>query len=302
MSANLAVTAPGTTIEKRATGQFSASMNAVRLSGSSLMRISTRNIRVLTEPGSAFTSLSIPLRAGFEIDRFRHCEQYDNTCANLHGMERHFDLSSANTRVLVANCDNPYLRTIATKLGGGEQESTPDLHKRIGLSSQSGALLWRAACSLWLLAGKEHGSAAPVLAIAEGEKELAATILLAAGIDDGPSMSSIGQRHWIIGLQRAEDWILANLDRAISRADLCEVSGLQLRAVTRAFVKYHGESPMLFVRNRRLDAVHRTLLGSEPDETTVTRTAMNMGFCHLGRFAAEYCAAFGEHPSETLHG
>ncbi len=300
MTASLAVAAPGTTIEKRHTGPFSASVDAVRLGGLSLMRISTRNIRVLTSPSSAFTSLNVPLRAGFEIDRNRRCDQYDRTCAYLHNTERKLDLSSVKSSVLVANCDNSFLMAEASKFGGGEQIPALDLRNRVSLFSESGARLWRASISLWMLAGEEQGSPASDLAIAAGEKELASAtccwqqVLITA-------LSSIGQERTVAALKRVKCWIVANLDQPITRADLCAVSGLQLRALTRAFAKYDAKSPMRFVRDRRLDAVHRSLLGSEPGEVTITRASTNVGFYHLSRFAADYFVAFGEHPSETLH-
>ena len=77
----------------------------------------------------------------------------------------------------------------------------------------------------------------------------------------------------------------------------------ELEGVAAPSVVVHWIAPLLssFVRNRRLDAVYRTLLGSEPGEVTVTRTATDSGFYHLSRFAADYFEAFGEHPSETLH-
>jgi len=300
MTANLAVAAPGTTVEKRRTGQFSASVDAVRLGSLALMRISTRNIRVLTSPSSAFTTLTVPLRAGFEIDRNRRGDQYDRSYAHLHNTERKLDLSSAKTSVLVANCDNLFLMAEASKFGGGEHELEQDLSNRVSLFSENGAQLWRGANLLWALAREEQGSPVSDLAVAAEEKELASAILLAAGIDTGPPLSSICQERTVAALKRVEDWIVANLDQPITRADLCAVSGLQLRALTRAFMKFHAGSPMRFVKDRRLDAVYRTLLGSEPGETTVTHVATDLGFYHLSRFALDYCAAFGEHPSETL--
>ena len=300
MTANLAVASPGTKIGKQRTGPFSASVDAVRLGDLALMRISVRNIRVLAPASSAYTTLTIPLRAGFDIDRNRRCDQYDRTCAHLHNMERKFDLSSAKTSVLVANFDNTFLMAEGSKFGGGEQKLPLDTHNRISLFGEGGARLWRASRSLWMLVSGEQGSPVSDLAIAAEEKELASAIILAAGIDKGPPLSSIGQERTDAALKRVEDWIVANLNQPMTRADLCAVSGLQLRALTRAFAKLHGGSPMRFVKDRRLDAVYRSLLGSEPGETTVTHVATDFGFYHLSRFAVDYYATFGEHPSETL--
>jgi AraC-like DNA-binding protein len=298
MTEKVSVLAADVAVEKRAVGRFSASVDAVRLDEMAMARISTRNIRVLATPGRNFTSLTVPLRSGFEIDRSRICDRYEETAAHIHSPDLPFDLSAADTSVLVLNFDNPFLRSTASKLGGGEQEPSQDLYKRISLSSQSGARLWRAAYSLWLRASKEHDSSD--LAMAEQEKEVAAGLLLVGGIDHGHSLSTISRRNSVAGMKRAEEWILCNLDKPISRADLCQVSGLHVRVLTRAFAKHHGEGPMQFVRDRRLDAAQRTLLGSELGEVSVTQVATNFGFCHLSRFAADYCNAFGEHPSETL--
>jgi AraC family ethanolamine operon transcriptional activator len=300
MAANVAAISGGATIVKLGAGQFFADVDVVRIGALGLMRISTRNIRVRTESGAGFTSLTIPLREGFEIDRNRRCEHFDKCSAHLQNLDEPFDFTSKNTSVLVANCSNAILMKRAAKLNCGEQALPPDLNKKISLSSQSGARLWRAACSLWLRAGKEHCSRASALAIAEGEKGFEAAVLRAAGLDAGLPLSSSAGQQALRAVKRTEDWIVANLEQPISRADLCEISGLQVRALTRAFSRFHAQGPMQFVRQRRLDAVQRTLLGAEPDETTVTRVATDFGFYHLGRFAADYCDIFGEHPSETL--
>ena len=44
------------------------------------------------------------------------------------------------------------------------------------------------------------------------------------------------------------------------------------------------------------------LLRLRPEDSTVTQVAADVGgFFNLGRFAGEYLAMFGEHPSATLH-
>ena len=101
-------------------------------------------------------------------------------------------------------------------------------------------------------------------------------------------------------LSRVEDYICANLDKAIIRDDLANVAGVSIRSLSRAFEAKYGIGPMAFVRQRRLDACFSRLRGSLPGTTTVTDVAMSHGFSHIGKFAIAYKKAFGESPSTSL--
>ncbi|MEU4714350.1 helix-turn-helix domain-containing protein [Micromonospora purpureochromogenes] len=57
-------------------------------------------------------------------------------------------------------------------------------------------------------------------------------------------------------------------------------------------------SPTTCSPSRRY-AVHRALCAAGPG-ASVTAIAVQHGFAHLGRFAGEYRARFGESPSTTL--
>jgi AraC family ethanolamine operon transcriptional activator len=59
-------------------------------------------------------------------------------------------------------------------------------------------------------------------------------------------------------------------------------------------------SPQRYLKRRRLSLVRRALLGAHDRPTSVKMEAMRFGFWHLGRFAADYHACFGEHPGDTL--
>jgi AraC-like DNA-binding protein len=93
------------------------------------------------------------------------------------------------------------------------------------------------------------------------------------------------------------DYIDAHLADELALADLTEASGLSARSVQLGFRREFGVSPTEFVRERRLDHVHHELLEAGPG--SVSDTAMRWGFFHLGRFAQQYRARFGELPSET---
>lgn len=99
----------------------------------------------------------------------------------------------------------------------------------------------------------------------------------------------------------AIDAIAGYIDRhlggPISLQDLTLATGLGIRTVNALCQRHFGMTPMEVVRNKRLDAVHSRLL-VDP-HASVTETAMNFGFGHLGRFSAYYEARFKELPRQT---
>jgi AraC-like DNA-binding protein len=96
-----------------------------------------------------------------------------------------------------------------------------------------------------------------------------------------------------------EGWIEAHLHHPITAGRLCRIAGVGQRGLEKIFESRRGMSPMRFVTERRLAAVHRLLTRAGPRDD-VTRIAFGFGFGHMGRFAALYRQAFGESPSETL--
>ena len=100
-------------------------------------------------------------------------------------------------------------------------------------------------------------------------------------------------------VRRAEEFIEAHWDQAITIERLVEETGVGARAIFRAFRQSRGYSPMAFARMVRLRHAREKL--SAPDlETSVTEVAFACGFGNLGHFARDYREAFGERPSVTL--
>ena len=100
-------------------------------------------------------------------------------------------------------------------------------------------------------------------------------------------------------VRRAETYIEANWQRAISLEDLAEVSGVSAFSLFRSFKKNRGHSPAAFLNRVRLDHA-RELLRRPDSATTVASVAAACGFPDLGRFEDDYMIAFGERPSQTL--
>jgi len=110
--------------------------------------------------------------------------------------------------------------------------------------------------------------------------------------------SSGWQRHQQIMLRFGE-WLDTNNDRAVYLQDVCTALNVSAPTLRRCCEEHLGMSPMHYLWLRRMNLA-RQELQQRHSQTSVTVTAMNFGFWHLGRFADEYRSLFGESPSATL--
>jgi AraC-like DNA-binding protein len=100
-------------------------------------------------------------------------------------------------------------------------------------------------------------------------------------------------------VRRAEEFIEAHWDQAVTIESLVEATGVGARAIFRAFQQTRGYSPMAFAKMVRLKHA-RSMLMEAGQETSVTLVAFACGFGNLGHFARDYRQTFRERPSETL--
>jgi len=106
-------------------------------------------------------------------------------------------------------------------------------------------------------------------------------------------------------LARMQAYMHQRLCTPMTLPELARVAGLSPRSLNTLCQRHHGVSPMVMLRNLRLDAVRRVLrsrLAGAPvtSTTSVTSVALDHGFGHLGRFSAYYRQRFGELPRETM--
>lgn len=83
--------------------------------------------------------------------------------------------------------------------------------------------------------------------------------------------------------------------------DLCVGCGVPRRTLSHAFQQVLGMGPATYLRRMRLNEVRRLLRQPRADDTaaSVTKTALEHGFWHLGRFSFQYREMFGEGPLES---
>jgi AraC family transcriptional regulator, ethanolamine operon transcriptional activator len=97
----------------------------------------------------------------------------------------------------------------------------------------------------------------------------------------------------------AREYLHTHRQRTVSISELCAIVGVPERTLHLAFHEVYGMPPKQYMKRQRLDGARRALLQAGA-MATVSQIAMDWGFLHLGRFAADYRMHFGETPSETL--
>ncbi|MEM5318467.1 AraC family transcriptional regulator [Paraburkholderia sp. JHI869] len=102
-------------------------------------------------------------------------------------------------------------------------------------------------------------------------------------------------------VKRAEDYMRANLAEATSVEDIARSVGVSSRALFYAFRQTYDQSPMSYLRELRLKAVHAELKSGDPATMRTTDVAMRWGFSHYGHFASHYRRRFGVRPQDTLN-
>jgi AraC-like DNA-binding protein len=97
-------------------------------------------------------------------------------------------------------------------------------------------------------------------------------------------------------LGRAMDYLEEHFHDPLTLGDIASAANCSVRTLTSAFQRHLGISPMVHLRNLRLEHTRALLIDTG---TSVSDAAIQSGFTHLGRFAKAYSDRFGERPSET---
>ncbi len=95
------------------------------------------------------------------------------------------------------------------------------------------------------------------------------------------------------------DYMMAHLSEPLTLGRVADRAMVSPRALQVAFKKETGDSPMRWLRSRRLDHARRLLEGTAHSPMAVTEAAFSVGFVHLGYFSRRYTEQFGEAPSST---
>ena len=101
-------------------------------------------------------------------------------------------------------------------------------------------------------------------------------------------------------VRRVEEFIHEQAQAPITLEEMIVVSGVSARSLHAGFRRFRNTTPMLYLKNHRLDLARRQLREGADTGVSVTEVALACGFTHLSKFARDYLERFGERPSMTL--
>lgn len=153
--------------------------------------------------------------------------------------------------------------------------------------------------ALHLRAMDDLASATPALR-QEGALLQLRDALLMEWIEALPEKVSSGELATVAARKRIVDdavaMMLAHTGEPLSLLQVCRRVGASRRKLNYCFQDVLGASPVKYLRAVRLNGVRRELRAGAG---SVQEAAARWGFWHLGQFARDYKAQFGELPSAT---
>lgn len=252
------------------------------------------------EPGTFgdFYLLTMPLSGGASIQHGRQQAEVNTEIAGVFNPEDATRMQwSADCSQLLVRIDRDALEKQLSNMLGGAPVS--DIRFDLAMPMAGGAARWWRMLNV-LIDSLEMQDVMPN-SLATSLHE---SLLLVSLLNCQPNAYSermdrphqpIAPRH----VRKVEEYIEQYADMPLTLGDLVEVSGVSARALFDGFRRFRDTSPLAYLRGVRLARVRQQLLDADQNET-VTTVATQWGFYQLGRFAAQYKAAFGEAPSETL--
>jgi AraC-like DNA-binding protein len=132
-------------------------------------------------------------------------------------------------------------------------------------------------------------------------EDLLAAYAATLDLTPGPRGCNRSSVEWRLRLlRRAVDFMDAEFAHPLRVARICSTVGTSMKSIERLFLDVHGVTPKRYLTLLRLAKARKFLLSGDRNSVSVAAVATACGFFHLGRFATEYRAIYGENPAWTL--
>ena len=207
----------------------------------------------------------------------------------------------ASAAHLVVALERQPLLSLLRRLVGRSLDRPLVFDRELDLAAVASAR-WNAAVALLHAELSEAGSLLRAgIGVSELDVFLMTSLLYGHRSTYSAALREAGRGSDDLATRVATGFIANHLDRPLSVAAVASAAGVSARTLQAAFRAELGITPTAYIRDRRLDRVRAELAdASSSAGTTVTEVAHRWGINHLGRFAVDYRARFGESPSQTL--
>jgi AraC-like DNA-binding protein len=279
--------------------RFNADLQTFRLDSVGLFIIRANSFAVTIEPPHDFFSVNIPLNLPFHARTLDGEKLFVPGDAYLLHENDQLSLTAAEgCQLLVGTFFRDAIQEYVSRVNQSEEKGSFIVDPKCSLSTPSGIKLQRTMATAWSKVCLDRSTVESGGWLEEVEDHLVSCFLQAVDTRTDDNRGCGGREPGYMKI--AEDFLCANLEVPVTRDRLAEVAGVSMRTLSRAFLKRYGMGPIGFLKERRLDAAYRNLLGAPPGTTSVTNVAMRYGFVHMGKFSIAYRRAFGEMPSTSL--
>jgi AraC family ethanolamine operon transcriptional activator len=250
-------------------------------------------------PPAGHTALFLPLNTGnkgiFQGKSLRvsdaaiigaESEAFYRTPANLHMLIATIPLSRLERAIGLATDDKSYAFDAKTHVITLTNDTLSRLSTRMSRAIE--------------IAEPNIDQAEFNVGLQEIEQDVITILSLALTEPEQPERGARGRRNRLRCLTRARDFIEANLTSPLGLETMSQAVGTSPRTLECAFRESLNVTVVQYIKNRRLIAINRLFLDPQYTAKNVSTLARAHGFNHMGRFARDYRALFGEYPSETL--
>ena len=228
-------------------------------------------------------TLFLPLRTGDTFNIGRKAWQPDPSRAILIATDHEYSSHAPAGAFLGLRIDGDLLcREISGRMLG---RSKPLLLKSVEIPIDAGRMAtFRAIYDRMFAAAKGTHPWGAYGNVDTFEAEVASWVAGLVIEQAGARAASAGSLQRV---ERLERWLDAHLGEDITLDQLCAVSGVRWRALQKLMMARYGQSPLEWVKARRLAAARARLLKSSSG-VAISKVALDCGFTHLGRFSAAY--------------
>ncbi|MDN4613805.1 AraC family transcriptional regulator [Leifsonia sp. F6_8S_P_1B] len=188
------------------------------------------------------------------------------------------------------------------RLLGRESVRPLEYTRELDLTGPGGRMMLQALLTIDEASAMQSGPLAHPLARLRLEQTLIQSLLFAQPHNHSDALLAPAPDPGTRPVSRAVDLLRADPAHPWTVVELAARVSVSARSLQQGFRRSLDTTPMAYLRTVRLEHVREELSRAEPGTDSVTEAATRWGFIHLGRFAAAYRRAFGEHPSQTLRG